>query len=113
MADLRGRGHQPERAGGGDVSRRAADGATRETAGGQEDQHAGQDEKPFRRLLVTVQDAAGDDALDAVLLRFAGLRCHPRAQRQRRREREGYCPCPTGCSAFPDSPQRYDRGDWE
>ena len=62
---------------------------------------------------MVVDGAARDDALHAILLRFAGLGSYPRARRQRRRDGEGDGPCLTRGSAFPDSPQCNDRGNWK
>jgi hypothetical protein len=98
---------------GGDDPSRATDGPACEAGSGHYHEHAGQDEKTLRRFFMAVQGAARHDSLDAILLSLTGLRRCPGAQGECPRNRYGYGPYPTRCSAFPDHQQRCHHRDWK
>ena len=68
----------------GDEPRRAADVAACESCSGHEHEHSRQKQKALGGFLMTVERAACDHSLDAVLLRLTGLCSHPGAQCKRR-----------------------------
>jgi len=66
---------------------RTANGAARQSGGGNEHEHARQYQEALRGFLMPVQRASRDYALDAILLRFARFSGYPGAHRERRRDR--------------------------
>jgi hypothetical protein len=68
VTNLHARRHHTEGTGSGDEPSRVADGAAREAGGGNDDEHARQDQEALRGFFVAVQGAARHYSLDAVLL---------------------------------------------